>query len=578
MQPQFRRYTLQAVLVMVLACLMCMPAQAQTGFVGGVITDSRTGAPVQGALVQIGTSILGGFDSEQEATTGSDGRYRFEVSASASRVVFVVPPSPLLPTYWPTYPCPPNPPCGLIPAGHFISVPSGQTFVADVVVSPPGAVAGRVLRDDNAQPVEALTVVASWQRTPETPGFLQMQASTDTQGDYQFTGLPPGNYRVWVEGGSDLVSEVFDDIVCDGPCTATNEGITPVTVSAEQLTMGVDFGLAQAAVLSGSLTDLAHPGTSPNIGLDLRRLTDTGPVVAGSLVSEDSTFTFSGLAAGTYVLGTYDCGGPCPTYVNEIYDDRPCAADQCSEAELLAGDQLVLAAGETANISIALEPAASISGCITDAATGVGLPDVEAIVFEDALFIGPRAIARATTGADGCYRVEYLSAQSDLRLMSLNGAGLVDEVYQDIPCLGSACDALAGVEFALGYDQDLSGFDMALAAGASLGGQVLLPPTDPAPEEVELFLYDSMGRPARVFDMGIPVNAAAQFQSYALADGVYYLGARYRGVSFLYGGEVTPGMGINPLEGTPITIANGQSVEGLVFSLISPLIFADDFE
>lgn len=569
------RLSLFALLCGGFALLMASQSHAQTGFVTGQITDARTGAPVAGATVQIGSIFLGGFSSQQSMLTAADGRYEFEVSVSASRVVLVSAAAPLLPTYWPSMPCLAQLPCGFV-AGQFISVQSGETFVADVALSPPGSMSGRVLADDTGLPLAGINVFASWR---SIEGSLLVDVLTDAQGDFQVDGLPPGEYRVWVEGGADFVAEVYDNIPCNASCFGFYPEETPVAVVAEHVRAQVDFSLATASVIAGSVSDNVNPANPVSVGVQIQRLTADGLVSAGSTITSQSPeFAFTGLRAGNYVLNTYP-GDPMLNYANEVYNDRDCLSDRCTEVEIAAGDRIILDAGETADVGIGLDPAASVSGCISDAATAAPLANVDVVAYEESPgLLLLRTLNMATTGADGCYRIDYLRSVSDLRLRSVNQAGFVDEVYQDVACLGGTCDPLAGISFPLSHDQDLASFDMALVEGVSLGGVVVPQFAGAVLENITVFVHNAQGSPVRNFDSSLRARSDGRFQSYALVDGVYYLSARYENTSFLYGGEVIAGMAIPVLDGTPITIENGQSVDDVVFPLRGAQILANGFE
>ena len=62
-------------------------------------------------------------------------------------------------------------------------------FAAAILTAEPGSIAGTVLHSVSNSPVRKATV------TLIAPKF-RLNASTDLEGHYQFTALPPGTYRV----------------------------------------------------------------------------------------------------------------------------------------------------------------------------------------------------------------------------------------------------------------------------------------------------------------------------------------------------------------------------------------------
>lgn len=574
--------------LLICSWLLSAHALAQTGTVSGRIVEGTSGQPVTGASVQIGTIVFGGFAPEQAALTDGDGRYSFEVSANSTKALFVQAQPPLLPSYWPGIPCGANPPCSFPGLGN-ISVQAGQTFVADLTLNPPGALSGSVIRDDNATPIANALIMARWRATPDLPGSVSFQTRTDALGDYVIDGLPPGQYRVWADGEDAYISELYDDIPCEFSCQVIVEGELPVAVTAEGERVGVDFRLAEGGVITGQVSDNSAPGEPVIAGVRLRRSTADGWVTEGGVqLSAESEFTFAGLRPGTYVLGSYSgCGSGgnnCRAYANEVYNDRDCLADECTEAELIAGDPIVLVAGGMETIQMGLDPAASISGCVTDALSHEPLPGIDMIAYfrPNLPITGIRTIGSAVTGADGCYKIDYLPTNPDVSLRSFNSAGYVDQVYDGLPCLGGNCQPLAGNRLNISHDQDLFGYDMALEAGASISGTILQFPDGPPLEEVAITIYDANGNEIRNFDSErLRSRENGHFQTFGLADGVYYLLARFGDVFRVYGVPKQPGApgpGATPLEGTPVTIANGQSVVDLNFVLFSDDILIDGFE
>lgn len=559
-------------LILTLCGLLASTAiQAQTGTITGQITDGQTGQPMSGVEVQIGIGIFGGFDLIETTSTDSEGRYTFEVPGGSGRLIFINPAPPHRPIYWPDIVCiglPCSP--GMLPN---ISAAAGQTVVADAQVFRPGNLSGRVVRSEDQAPMAGVKITAAALNNP----FASLELHSNADGEYFFPMLSAGTFRIFAEAGPGFVSEVFDNVPCTF-CFGFQAGETPVIISSDLTATGIDFALDRAALISGTVEDDVAGGLQAGVGVTLhRRGKDGFETVTGVLV-EGGQFEFNGLLAGDYVLATYSSGSG-PTYVNEVFEELACQGPDCSENEIALGTTLSLGPGESATASFSLEPAASISGCLTSAGSGQPLANVEVIAYYIDLFGQfPATVNSTHTGPDGCYRLDYLPARN-LRLRTFNTQGLVDRIYPDLPCLGNACPVDSGQEIPVPHNADLSGFDLQLATGASISGQILLRVSGPVADG-ELRLYDGAGDPIRFNDpFALPLQSNGDFQTYGLPDGTYYLAVN-RGVDYyVFGAPTLPGdPRPEPTDGTPIVISAGQSVPGLVWILDEDGLLLDGFE
>lgn len=564
----------------------CSSAHGQ-GTVSGLITDARSGDPVPMVIVELGHSSLGAFYPEVSGSSDENGRYA--LTAPSSSLVYnlrVRPAAPLLPSFWPSFPCPATGPCSAPGAGN-IAVALGQTFVADVTVTTPGSIEGHVVREQQGTAIAAVRVLASW---AEPFGRLLVETQTDATGYYRLEGLPPGPYRVYVAGDPDFVSEIYDNIPCGRSCSVAAAGETPVAVSADSTHAAIDFALSDAAVVTGLVHNNGQPVLGTTVGIRLDRWANGGWEIQDSKLvpAGSAAFAFAGLQPGNYLLSSYSaCGAYCRIFVNEVYNDLPCTHDACSEAERAGGTILTLQSGQTTPaLDIGLEPAGSISGCIRDAGTDLPLAGVEVIAYDGPQFWGAFAeISSAFSGADGCYRIEYLPENSaGTRLRTFNHAGYADQLSGTIPCLGASCVLTDAIRITMGHDEDIGGMDFLLEAGNSIAGRILARSSGPGIVDAVIGFYDAQANHVRSIDYWrLRTTADGRFHSYGLADGTYYLTATIGegAVSrvYVYGAANTPGQPPPPvLSGTPIVINNGTSVAHLEFVLEGETVHWTGFE
>jgi hypothetical protein len=182
--------------------------------------------------------------------------------------------------------------------------------------------------------------------------------------------------------------------------------------------------------ISGTITDADTSTVLTGIGVELY---DSAGAWAGYVESDlTGLYIFSGLADGTYYARTINGNG----YLDELYDDMPCVPT-CSATD---GDPIVEAGGGSATADFALTLGGSISGTVTDAATSNPLAGIYPEIYDATT---GNYFGYGYTDATGSYTVEGLPAGTYTARTS-NGEGYIDELYDDMPCPGGACDVTTG--------------------------------------------------------------------------------------------------------------------------------------
>jgi hypothetical protein len=572
-----------------LALGLTAPHVLAAGNVEGLITDIRSGAPAEGVTLRLG-NILGfvGFvpvKSIPVVQTGPDGVYRFTDIPNNNYIMRIEPAPPLLWKLWSDESCSFDGSCSVAGGDFDVIVRDGETFIANASIGTTGQIAGRVTRDAD----DGAVVGARVRARGVGSGLSSADTLTDANGDYVIDGLPYGNYIISASSDTNLIAEAFDDVPCIPDCNGLRPpGRTLVAVISDGVTEHIDLSLASGAAIAGVVREPQGAELAFDIGLSLRRWDGTRfEHVASAVVTPGvGAFSFAGLPAGTYVLST-DSRGNSRTHAHEAYDDQDCAEDDCSVNELDAGTPINLASGELLGpLQIELEPAASISGCVSDAITGMPIPDVLVIATTPPIIFGIQFTREVTTGPDGCYLFDYMrgSAGRSYRLRTQNGAGYVDEVHSNVSCWGGACNANAGIETLLLHDQDLDGIDFELESGPSISGSLREYAGGPPMSGVPIRILTAGGAPLGPNDpRTLQTQVDGSFRSYALLDGGYRLTADiisgpYRG-SYVLGVPGRPGQTPPPsVSGSLITISDGTSVTDLEFVLTERDVFGDGFE
>ena len=180
---------------------------------------------------------------------------------------------------------------------------------------------------------------------------------TDSNGRYAVTGLGPGNHRVWADASDLGYIEVYWD----------NElrwdDADPVAVSEEGTETGYDFRLRIGETISGTVTD-SQTGL-PIQDIEVRANHADGGSGASDRTDVNGRYTIRGLATGRYSVRPR---GEDRGYARLLYKDKLRYSD---------ADTVTVAEGGVTGIHFALRPAATISGKVTDAATGQGIRNME---------------------------------------------------------------------------------------------------------------------------------------------------------------------------------------------------------
>ncbi len=457
--------------------------------------------------------------------------------------------------------------------------------MADFQLGATGSLSGTVRADSNQQGIPGVTLQVRWQNYP---GIWDASAVTDTNGHYQIDGLPHGDYRVYTDPLQPYQSEAWDDHVCLPNC-AGYLGADPVTVPPGGATPPIDFGLGIGAVIAGNVHDDGQSTLAYSVGVRLAQWQNNAWETVGSdgVSPAQNHFQFDGLVAGTYAIFTL------PGYDWEVYDNVPCPSGDCQGA-LSGATQIALGGAQVINdIDIGLNPAASISGRVTDLNGGAGLPGVSVVVYErnDAFFTVYQAGQIAVTDAQGYYGATHLSVPSSFpyRVHTLNTSGYLDQYYQGFICSSENCPWQTSNSVALAPDQQLTGLNFLLLKAGGLSGRARSADADAPAAGATVYLYNSLGDFYRGENYQfLKTNNDGSYSTYGLPNGTYYAllsvtSGPFAG-SHLYGGpsclDGQPQGPCDPLSaGAPIVITNEQALSGIDFFVSDgDVLFKSGFE
>ncbi|QQR72135.1 MAG: carboxypeptidase regulatory-like domain-containing protein [Holophagales bacterium] len=242
-------------------------------------------------------------------------------------------------------------------------------------------------------------------------------------GSYHWDGLPAGTYFVEASGTA-FVDERFDGVPCEGGC----DGGTPLELALGEQRGGIDLTLDRYGRIFGTVQVQAEPNTlceGPTAEVDLW---DSG----GNLLQ----------TVNTDGLGRYDLRVPTsfPVHVTalashcerSLYPGINCPGQVGVDCLLSPGSRLTAKLNvDLTGVDFTLRPAPGLRGRVLSDPDGAPLPGVVVDLFDAT---SHAHVWAKQSEADGSFRMDFLWSGRTFHLATDNGAGAVDELWQDIPC------------------------------------------------------------------------------------------------------------------------------------------------
>jgi hypothetical protein len=380
---------------------------------------------------------------------------------------------------------------------------------------------------------------------------------TDHAGVYSCGELAAGAYYVRTEDASwrGYLDELYDGIACPLESCRVTSG-TPVHVTADATTTGIDFSLSPGGRIRGRLTDAATGVPLASVYLEVD---DSGGSYVTYAYTDSSGLYTTGsmLPTGSYFVRTLNSQG----YFDEVYSDVswPCAVTSGTPVGVTAG-------ATTTGIDFALSPGGRIRGTVTDGLTGQPLSDVYVLVYD---WKGSQATT-GRTDASGTFTTEKGLRSGTYYARTSNSRGYVDELYDDVPCTAGSCTVTRGVPIHVTAGATTTGISFALQPGGRISGQVRL--GEPIPPDWDLPIvfvrvYDATGRQVASTMLEGPGGYSYTTDG-GLASGTYYARASAWGyLGELYDHVPCPGDECAVTGGTPIAVTTGTTTSGIDFDL-----------
>jgi hypothetical protein len=397
-----------------------------------------------------------------------------------------------------------------------------MTLLPAIASAQNGFVTGTVTSAATTTPLEGVTVAFC------TPSIsCTFGAITNSSGMFTFSA-PAGTYYAFTLNSIGYVDEIYDNIQCPGSCPFSQSVFsgTPIGVVAGGTTSNINFALEVGGEITGRVTNATTSAGLGGVGVAAYfRAASGGPSSARSVLTDSSgLFRLNGLPDGTYYLVTSNFQG----YVNEIYDNIPCLGSCSSTTAIDSGTPIAVTSGTSVNNrDFALDPGGTITGVIRNAASSAALSSVSVHVYAPGTGSSPTFVTSGFTNSSGIYTANGLPTGTYYVLTS-NTQGFVDEIFDNIPCVGS-CSSTTAVASGTGIPVTVgavtSGRNFDLDFGGSITGTV----TNASASGIAgafVSIYARIAGASTFVNSATVQNASGVYSVGGLPSGTYYAVAR----------------------------------------------------
>jgi hypothetical protein len=334
-----------------------------------------------------------------------------------------------------------SPPRGTSP----VRVRSGFTSTVDAVLEDLGAIAGRVTAAGGSEGLAGVSVAVL-----DSSGSSIGTATTGPRGSYRISGLTPtpSGYMLCFNGSSatggpstiGYASQCFKHVHWNPSQFSPPTGTVPVLVKAGATTV-VNTALDALGAIHGEV--IAAAGGAALSGVSVYVFDSGGDFLTQATTNASGAYSTTGLnpaAIGYSVCfdATNAVGGSSQAgYANQCYKHIPYSANGFPVTPPPGTTPVVVKAGQSAAIGIALTSLGGISGQVTAATGGDPLAGVSVQAFHDGTFV-----ANTYTSTAGTYTLTGLPPAStgDSICFDASNAtggssdyGYASQCYVDIP-------------------------------------------------------------------------------------------------------------------------------------------------
>jgi protocatechuate 3,4-dioxygenase beta subunit len=309
---------------------------------------------------------------------------------------------------------------------------------ASAVPKGTGVIRGRVIAADGERPIERVRLMLLG---TAAAGSMPPTVTSDSDGRYAFTDLPPGRYLVRATRSGYLASSY-------GQRRPLEAG-RPLALAEGEKLDGIDFELSRMGVISGRIVDeLGEPMAGVSLAA-MRHEYFEGQrqlirMSYSTQTDDTGAYRITGLAPGEYAVMAQasetwvDATTRAVLAYAQTYFPGTANASEAQRVKLAVGQ-------EARTIDFAMFPsrAATISGTAVDSRGQPAPPGVEVdltTVFRSPLGYGYAPGGTAKVGADGVFTIRHVVPAEYHLLMRLPAAGGVPAESVQLPLVMTGSD------------------------------------------------------------------------------------------------------------------------------------------
>ena len=307
------------------------------GRIAGSLTNAGTGAPLPAVTVIVLRQTAAGAVPAGSALTTSTGAFSVRGLTAGSYYVTTQNQAGYINEIYPDIPCAGTCDFAQALAGAAVTVTEGATTGGINLALARGGVISGMVRDA----VTSAPIVFATVEIYDADRRAVASATTDDDGAFATgVGLLTGHYYALVQDAQGYQAEIFGNLHCLGDdCVRKVTAGTSIAVIAGSTTANSDFALDRGGTFSGAVIEQATG--LPVSFAQVIIYNAAGRAVAFAFTEETGDYASPGLPDGTY----YAVTSFTRSLLEERYNDLPCAAGECTAAEVLGGAPIVANAG-----------------------------------------------------------------------------------------------------------------------------------------------------------------------------------------------------------------------------------------
>ncbi len=389
-------------------------------------------------------------------------------------------------------------------------------------------------------------------------------SETDAAGEFTFSGLPlDGEFYLWAAGDSDYLEDVYGSpAACDSSWDCDPFLGEPLSLSAGDHLTGINIALQKTGSISGRVTDVETGQPIANVNVTVcdfsgvwvnQTLTDAnGDYHVGELLGRDYFLRFS-TNDGPYYLRFLTNRG---NYASELLGGEPSPSDN----NCVHGKTVEVTLGQvTSGVDHVLQKGGSITGRVIESSNLAPLASIGVTIYS---WDGYR-VASFETDEDGRYQVKGLAAGRYF-VKAGEQSDYINQVNSGFECQGSSClPIILNTAVNVVPGEVISNVNFSLQKGGVISGVITASDSGVPLTDVHVEVVNERGD----FWKSTSSDTNGRFQVTGLSSGNYYLTANafaaYTGQT--YGAATCAECDV--LEGAPITVVEGEEIDGVDLSL-----------